>query len=138
MKHKMNRLARLGTILLIVILCVTTNVQALDWTVYQNSSTNNGVTENPGPTDAGHSVLKWSVKMPDATTPPLIIGDRVYTASGRYVYCYDKATGVELGKSDELKGRTGFALHPMVYADNCLFVVTVNGGSSIEALDLSN
>lgn len=118
--------------------CFSVKVQAGDWTRYQNSSTNNGVTENPAPSDAEHAVLEWEVKMSDATTPPLVIGDKVYTACDKYVYCYDKTTGKELGHSDALKGSVGFALHPMVYAEKKLFVVTENQGTRIEALDLSN
>ena len=141
MKTKTVRMVRLGVLLLIIQLIslsfVSVNVNAVDWTEYQNTSTNNGVTENPGPADANHACFNWAVQMPGATTPPLIVGDRVYTACDKYVYCYDKNTGKELGKSDELKGRVGFALHPMVYADNRLYVTTENGGTSIEALDLS-
>ena len=90
---------------------------AENWTRYQNSSCNNGVTDRPGPTDANHTTALWSVSMGQtATTPPLIVGDKIYTASGYYVYCFDKATGEKLGQSDQLEGYVGFALHPIVYA----------------------
>ena len=138
MKDKKIKKFSLGVLLLLAFLCVSVKVQAADWTSYQNSFTNNGVTENPGPTDADHAVLQWAVKMPAATTPPLVIDDKVYTASENYVYCYEKATGDELWRLGELQGSVGFALHPMVYADHKLFVVTENGGTRIEALDLSD
>ena len=138
MKHKRIKKFSLGALVLLALLCVSVCVQADNWTRYQNASTNNGVTENPAPSDADHAVLQWAVKMPGATTPPLVIGDVVYTASDNYVYCYDKTTGAELGRSDKLKGSVGFALHPMVYADNKLYVVTENGGTRIEALNLSD
>lgn len=138
MKHKRIKKFSLGALVLLAFLCISVSVQADNWIRYQNASTNNGVTENPGPSDANHAVLQWAVKMPGATTPPLVIGDVVYTASDNYVYCYDKTTGAELGRSDKLKGTVGHALHPMVYVDEKLYVVTDNGGARIEALDVSN
>lgn len=128
----------LGALLLLAFLCISVKVQAGDWTNYQNSSTNNGVTAYPGPTDADHAVAMWSAGMEAATTPPLVVGDKIYTASGRYVYCFDRLTGEKLGTSDKLAGDVSFALHPMVYANNMLYVVTENSGASIEALSLSN
>lgn len=110
-----------------------------NWTRYQNSSSNNGVTDRPGPTDANHMTGLWSVSMGQtATTPPLIVGDKIYTASGYYVYCFDKATGKKLGQSDQLKGYVGFALHPMVYAEGKLFVSTSKNGAMIEAFNLDD
>ena len=79
MKTKTIRMVRLGVLLLIIQLIslsfVSVNVNAVDWTEYQNTSTNNGVTENPGPADANHACFNWAVQMPGATTPPLIVGD---------------------------------------------------------------
>lgn len=138
MKHKRMKKISLGVLLLLAFLCISVKVQAGDWTGYQNSSTNNGVTAYPGPTDADHAVAMWSVGMEDATTPPLVVGNKVYTASGRYVYCFDRLTGEKLGTSDKLAGNVSFALHPMVYANHMLYVVTENGGASIEALSLSD
>lgn len=138
MKNKRIKKFSLGALLLIVLLGLTISVRADGWTCYQNSSANNGVTAYPAPTDADHSISLWSAGMQDATTPPLVIGDKVYTASGRYVYCFDKKTGEKLGSSDKLVGEVGFALHPMVYANNMLYVTTDKGGARIEALSLSD
>ena len=110
-----------------------------NWTRYQNSETNNGVTDRPGPTDAEHTIALWDVSMEAAaTTPPLIVDNKIYTASGYYVYCFDKTTGEKLGQSDKLTGYVGHALHPMVYAEGKLFVMTSKGGTMIEALSLSD
>ena len=109
-----------------------------NWTRYQNSETNNGVTDRPGPTDAEHTIALWDVSMEAATTPPLIVDNKIYTASGYYVYCFDKTTGEKLGQSDKLTGYVGHALHPMVYAEGKLFVMTSKGGTMIEALSLTD
>ena len=53
-----------------------------NWTRYQNAETNNGVTDRPGPTDAAHTAALWDVSMEAATTPPLIVDNKIYTASG--------------------------------------------------------
>ena len=142
---KQNKITKisLGFCLLLAFIIGTINVNADtisadDWTRYQNSSCNNGVTDRPGPTDADHTISLWNVSMGSATTPPLIVGDKIYTASGYYVYCFDKATGEKLGQSDKLNGDVGFALHPMVYAEDKLFVTTNKGGTMIEALNLND
>lgn len=100
------------------------------WTRYQNSATNNGVTEHPGPTDASRALSLWvnNIDVSTAKTPPLIVGNYIYTASGNKVYRLDKKTGEQLKASDALKGSVGFGLHPMVYAKGKLFVMTNVGG----------
>lgn len=103
-----------------------------DWTRYQNSETNNGVTNRPGPTDENHAVLLWenNLDLPSsAKTPPLIVGDKLYVASNKNIFCLDKKTGRQLKVSDDLTGEIGFGLHPMVYAKGNLFVMT--GGSGL-------
>ena len=106
------------------------------WTRYQNSETNNGVTDHPGPTDESHALSLWNVKMDTPTTPPLIVGNYIYTASGKKVYRLDKKTGEQLKVSDALNGSVGFGLHPMVYAKGMLFVMTnVEGMVYIEAVN---
>ena len=145
MKGKKLRKISLGFFLLFAFLFSVTrgeeiNAETTDnWIRYQNAETNNGVTGNPAPTDASHAVPLWNVSPgSSATTPPLIVGDKIYTACGYYVYCYDKTTGEKLGQSDKLSGYVGEALHPMVYAENKLFVITNKGGSMIEALSLAD
>lgn len=115
-------------------------VQTGNWTRYQNSEANNGVTDYPGPTDENHAISRWNVLADSsyATTPPLIVNDKIYVASGYHVYCFDKSTGNLLGKSDELVGSAGNALHPMVYAEGKLFVITSKNGARIEALNLND
>ena len=103
-----------------------------DWTRYQNSETNNGVTNRPGPTDEKHAVLLWenNLDLPSsAKTPPLIVGDKVFVAGNKNIYCLDKKTGKQLKVSENLTGEIGFGLHPMVYAKGNLFVMT--GGSGM-------
>lgn len=103
-----------------------------DWTRYQNSETNNGVTNRPGPTDENHAVLLWenNLDLPSsAKTPPLIVGDKLYVASNKNIFCLDKKTGRLLKVSDDLTGEIGFGLHPMVYAKGNLLVMT--GGSGL-------
>ena len=142
MKSKKITKITLGFFLLFAFIFSTTKVNAettTDWTRYQNSETNNGVTDRPGPTDAAHTVALWNADMGfSATTPPLIVNDKIYTASGNFVYCFDKTTGKKLGQSDLLKGYVGHALHPMVYAEGKLFVITSTTGTMIEALDLKD
>lgn len=110
-----------------------------DWTRYQNSETNNGVTNLPGPTDADHAVSLWETNLDDpasSKTPPLIVGDYVYVACNKYVYCLNKKTGEQIKKSSELNGAVGFGLHPMVYANGKLFVLTGGSGAvRVEAFE---
>lgn len=107
-----------------------------DWTRYQNSETNNGVTNRPGPTDEAHAMLLWEVGMENPTTPPLIVDEYIYTASGNYVYCFDKNTGEQIGDPENLYGNVGDALQPMVYAEGKLFVTTNYRGTYVEAIEV--
>lgn len=111
-------------------------VQTGNWTRYQNSETNNGVTNRPGPTDEAHAMLLWEVGMENPTTPPLIVDKYIYTASGNYVYCFDKNTGEQIGEPEKLSGNVGDALQPMVYAEGKLFVTTNDHGTWVEAIDV--
>lgn len=110
-----------------------------DWTRYQNSETNNGVTNRPGPTDEEYAVQLWenNLDLPSsAKTPPLIVGDKLFVACKKNIYCLDKKTGEQLKVSRELAGEINMGLNPMVYADGKIFVMTNGSGSvRVEAFD---
>lgn len=110
-----------------------------DWTRYQNSETNNGVTNRPGPTGEEYAVQLWenNLDLPSsAKTPPLIVGDKLFVACKKNIYCLDKKTGEQLKVSRELAGEINMGLNPMVYADGKIFVMTNGSGSvRVEAFD---
>ena len=112
-----------------------------DWTRYQNSETNNGVTNRPGPTDEEYAVQLWenNLELSSPKTPPLIVGDNLYVACEKNIYCLNKKTGEQLKVSENLYGRITMGLNPMVYADGKIFIMT-NGSDSIhvEAFDVEN
>ncbi|OLR56166.1 hypothetical protein BHK98_08860 [Hornefia porci] len=110
-----------------------------DWTCFQNSENNNGVTARAAAPDAAHAVSLWGdVKMGTrSVTPPLIVGEDLFVASEKTVYRIDRRTGNVRKKAEALHGDVGFAMHPMVYADGTLYAVTDAGseGTMIEAVD---
>ncbi|MGE9876074.1 hypothetical protein ACQQ9V_09145 [Hornefia butyriciproducens] len=109
-----------------------------DWTCFQNSENNNGVTTRAAAPDAAHAVSLWGdVKTGNSVTPPLIVGEDLYVASEKTVYQIDRRTGNVKKKAEALHGDVGFAMHPMVYADGTLYAVTnADGeGTMIEAVD---
>lgn len=142
MNKKKIRKILFGLIMACVVLFPAAKVHAEDttteiWTRYQNNATNNGVTNHPGPTSQANALSIWenNLNVSMAKTPPLIIGDYLYTASGNKVYCLDKTTGKQVKVSDDLVGSVGFGLHPMVYAKGTLYVMTnANGMVRIEAV----
>lgn len=103
-----------------------------NWSCYQNSETNNGVTSRPGPTDAAHATSKWTVQLEGHNTPPIIVGDYIYTASADYLYRLDKKTGKVL-KKVEMEDYAGYALNPVVYAQGKIYVIISKNGTAIEA-----
>ena len=62
-----------------------------DWSSYQNSETNNGITDRAMPTSKNTITQKWATRLDAkgwdaALTPPLILGGYVYVASGQFIY----------------------------------------------------
>lgn len=109
-----------------------------DWTRFQNSETNNGVTTRPGPTDQNQAVCIWENNMEtpnEAKTPPVIVGDYIYTACQNKIYRLDKRTGKTLAVSDTLTGDISDALQPMIYADGYLYVMSARSGARIEKIN---
>lgn len=106
-----------------------------NWSCYQNSETNNGVTSRPGPADAAHAISKWTdVQLEGHNTPPIIVGDYIYTASSKYLYRLDKESG-EVLKKVQMSGYAGYALNPVVYAQGKIFVTVATNGTAIDAFD---
>ncbi|MDD6155077.1 MAG: hypothetical protein PUB39_05955 [Eubacteriales bacterium] len=125
--------------LLSVGVCFADSGEAGNWTMFQNTNTNNGVTESPAP-DSAHAVSLWDdLKMEGAVTPPVIVGDTLYAASGHTVYAIDRISGKVEKQSADLPGDVDFAMHPMVSAKGTLYV-TVSGdaGTSVVALNQEN
>lgn len=112
----------------------------VDWTCFQNSSYNNGVTTRFAAPDAAHAVQCFDgVQFEQSLTPPVIAGDDLYVAAGHTVYRVNRKTGAVEAKNECLEGDVGFAMHPMVYADGKLYAATgsTDGDSKtmIEAVD---
>lgn len=108
-----------------------------DWTSFQNSATNNGVTANPGPTSPSLVRSLWDdVKFDSPVSAPIIVGDKAYAASGKKLFELDATTGAVLRTSQDLSGAAQNLCQP-VYDDGVLYVVTSSGGVSVEAVNAS-
>lgn len=80
-----------------------------DWSSYQNSETNNGITDRAMPTSKNTITQKWATRLDAkgwdaALTPPLILGGYVYVASGQFIYKMDKNTGDIVQTSERMSG----------------------------------
>lgn len=99
---------------------------SVEWWNYRNNYENNGLTSATTPDSAGNAALKWQTRIGgdygSSATPPLVADGALFTASGKYVYKLDKATGEVLAVSDELAGDVVYALNSMTYAEGMLFV----------------
>ena len=108
-----------------------------DWSSYQNSETNNGITDRATPTSKNTVTQKWATRLDAkgwdaALTPPLILGGYVYVASGQYIYKMDKNTGDIVQTSERMSGNMQYAMIPLAYAEGMLFAQI--GGGQIQAL----
>ena len=107
--------------------------RSIEWGRFQNSETNNGITDAPTPANYQETALKWSRQMVQgyttSFTPPLIIDGALYTASYTHVLKIDKDTGEVLKTSEELKLNVGYALNPITYDpdQDQLYVPILNG-----------
>ena len=108
-----------------------------DWSSYQNSETNNGITDRAMPTSKNTITQKWATRLDAkgwdaALTPPLILGGYVYVASGQFIYKMDKNTGDIIQTSERMSGNMQYAMIPLAYAEGMLFAQI--GGGQIQAL----
>ena len=108
-----------------------------DWSSYQNSETNNGITDRAMPTSKNTITQKWATRLDAkgwdaAFTPPLILGGYVYVASGQFIYKMDKNTGDIIQTSERMSGNMQYAMIPLAYAEGMLFAQI--GGGQIQAL----
>ena len=77
-----------------------------DWSSYQNSETNNGITDRAMPTSKNTITQKWATRLDAkgwdaALTPPLILGGYVYVASGQL---FTKWTKIQETLSRQVNG----------------------------------
>lgn len=111
-----------------------------DWINFRNSDANNGITGTSTPTDASAAVQKWATRIGvgwDASiTPPLILGNYLYVASGQFIYKLDKNTGGIVATSEQLAGNMVYAMIPLTYAEGMLFAQI--GGGQIQAVSASS
>ena len=96
-----------------------------DWSSYQNSETNNGITDRAMPTSKNTITQKWATRLEAkgwdaALTPPLILGGYVYVASGQFIYKMDKNTGDIIQTSEQMSGNMQYAMIPLAYAEGML------------------
>lgn len=108
-----------------------------DWSSYQNSETNNGITDRAMPTSKNTITQKWATRLDAkgwdaALTPPLILGGYFYVASGQFIYKMDKNTGDIVQTSERMSGNMQYAMIPLAYAEGMLFAQI--GGGQIQAL----
>ena len=108
-----------------------------DWSSYQSSETNNGITGRAMPTSKNTITQKWATRLDAkgwdaALTPPLILGGYVYVASGQFIYKMDKNTGNIVQTSERMSGNMQYAMIPLAYAEGMLFAQI--GGGQIQAL----
>lgn len=111
-----------------------------EWINFRNSDTNNGITGTSTPTDASSAVQKWATRIgvgwEAAVTPPLILGNYLYVASGQFIYRLDKNTGDIVATSEQLAGNMVYAMIPLTYAEGMLFAQI--GGGQIQAVSASS
>ena len=112
-----------------------------DWSSYQNSETNNGITDRATPTSKNTITQKWSTRLDAkgwdaALTPPLIVGGYIYVASGQFIYKMDKNTGDIVQTSERLNGNMQYAMNALTYAEGMLFAQI--GGGQIQAVSATS
>ena len=95
-----------------------------DWSSYQNSETNNGITDRAMPTSKNTITQKWATRLDAkgwdaALTPPLILGGYVYVASGQFIYKMDKNTGDIVQTSERMSGNMQYAMIPLPMQREC-------------------
>lgn len=83
--------------------------------------------------------LKWGVKLSaSSASPPIVEGDYIYTASGKYVYKLNKNTGAAVKKSAALSGSMGYTTLPLTCEEGMIFVPVYGGKIEVfSASDLS-
>lgn len=144
MKHSARRILLLSALLALLLLLGAVSVYGADsviWGNPRNSAENNAVTDRPA-SDYDNVFLRWGRKygengsgmdFSNMPTPPLIIGDYLYTQIASNVYKIDKATGEVAAMSGNLAAKSDYALNSMTYGGGKLFVALSNG--MIQAVD---
>lgn len=112
-----------------------------DWSNFQNSETNNGVTDRATPTSKNTITQKWATRLDAkgwdaALTPPLIVGGYVYVASGQFIYKMDKNSGEIVQTSERMNGNMQYAMNALTYAEGMLFAQI--GGGQIQAVSATS
>ena len=96
-------------------------VYGQDWTSFGGNDDHNCVTDVKLPDKADETSLKWGVQlsqegaMGNSCTPPIIVGDKLYSASKNELLELDKENGDILRKTS-LSGNARYAMNPIAYA----------------------
>ena len=99
----------------------TLTIYGQDWTAFGGNDDHNCVTDVKLPEKVDETSLKWAAKMPgdgamgNSCTPPIIVGNRIYSASNDTLLELDSENGKILRKAS-LAGNTSFATNPIAYA----------------------
>ena len=97
---------------------------------------NMGITTAKTPISAEDAQVKWTQTVRkegmwpgfyDTSVPPIIVGDKLYTALDNKVIALSKETGEILSESGELAGSVGYSYMPLGYGDGMIFVQVGNG-----------
>ena len=96
-------------------------VYGQDWTSFGGNDDHNCVTDVKLPDKADETSLKWGTQlskegaMGNSCTPPIIVGDKLYSASKNELLELDKENGDILRKTS-LSGNVRYAMNPIAYA----------------------
>ena len=96
-------------------------VYGQDWTSFGGNDDHNCVTDVKLPDKADETSLKWGVQlskdgaMGNSCTPPIIVGNKIYSAASNELFEIDKETGETL-KKVKLDGYVQYATNPITYA----------------------
>ena len=109
----------------------------LEWWNFRNNYENNGVTDRPTVDSKEEANMKWGQKYgagyAAAPTPPIIIDNYLYIATGKNIRKIDRTTGECVQVGGDMASNVGYAMNPIIYADGKFFVQVGNG--IIQAVD---
>lgn len=111
-----------------------------EWWNFRNSEDNNGVTGRPALKDKEYAALKWATKhgtgWAASPTPPIIVDGKIYIGVGKKVCRLNKKTGEVEAESEEMPGKVGYAMNPLLYAEGKIFAQIEYG--QVCAIDIAS
>ncbi len=107
-----------------------------DWISFRGNPENMGITTAETPINTQDLQIKWTQAVRkegmwpgfyDTSVPPVIVGDKLYTALDNKVVVLSRESGEILCESNELAGSVGYSYMPIGYGEDMIFVQIGNG-----------